>query len=124
MEHRDRPRLVPLMIFAVGVVLALFVFPDGMEIPVIAGFAVLEIVETTITWRLSRMWAPRFGPETLIGTRGRAVTACRPAGTVRVQNEEWQARCDVGVDADQPVRVVAREGLTLLVEPVEEARPA
>ena len=108
------------MIFLVGVVLALFVFPDGWEVPAIIGFGLLEIVETTITWRLSRMWAPRFGPETLIGSTGRAVTDCRPEGTVRVQSEEWRARCESGVAAGEAVRVVAREGLTLLVEP----RPA
>lgn len=108
------------MIFLLGVVLAIFVFPDGWEIPVIIGFGVLEIAETTITWRLSQLWAPRVGPETLIGARGRAITACRPSGTVRVQGEEWQARCEDGVDAGNQVRVVARERLTLIVEAVEE----
>lgn len=111
------------MIFLTGIVLAIFVFPDGMEVPVIIGFGLLEVVETAITWRLSRMWAPRFGPETLIGARGRAVTECRPRGTVRVQGEEWEARCDSGVEAGGPVRVKAREGLTLVVEPTEETTP-
>jgi len=43
---------------------------------------------------------------------------------VRVQGEEWQARCDAGVDAGvdagDPVRVLSREGLVLVVEPIEE----
>ena len=109
------------MIFVVGVLLAILVFPDGWEVPALIGFGLLEIVETAITWRLSRMWGPRFGPETLIGATGRAVTDCRPNGTVRVQSEEWQACSDVGISAGDPVRVVARHGLTLTVEPTHEA---
>ena len=108
------------MIFLTGIVLAFFVFPDGWEVPVIIGFGVLEVVETAITWRLSRLWAPKVGPETLIGARGRAVTDCRPNGTVRVQGEEWQARCDKGVDGGDPVRVMARDRLTLVVERATE----
>lgn len=108
------------MIFLLGVVLAIFVFPDGWEVPVIIGFGLLEIAETTFTWRLSQMWAPRVGPEALIGARGRAITDCRPSGTVRVQGEAWQARCEDGVDAGNPVRVVARERLTLVVEAIDE----
>jgi len=108
------------VIFLLGVVLAIFVFPDGWEVPVIIGFGVLEIAETTITWRLSQLWASRIGPETLIGARGRAITECRPSGTVRVHGEEWQARSEDGVDAGKPVRVVARERLTLIVEATEE----
>lgn len=106
------------MIFVIGIVLAIFVVPDGWQIPTIVGFGVLEVVETAVTWRLSRMWAPKMGPETLIGATGRALTACRPDGTVRVHGEEWQARCESGADADAPVRVVGRDRLTLLVEPI------
>lgn len=109
------------MIFLTGFLLAIFVFPDGWEVPVIIGFGILEIAETAITWRFSQIWAPLAGPETLIGTRGRAITDCRPSGTVRVRAEEWQARCDTGVAAGEPIRVLAREGLVLIVEPAEEA---
>jgi len=108
------------VIFVIGIILAIFVFPDGWEVPVIIGFGLLEIVETTITWRLSRMWGPTVGPETLIGAHGRAITDCRPIGRVRVQSEEWEARCDAGVDAGDPVRVLSREGLVLVIELTEE----
>lgn len=107
------------MIFVTGVILAIFVVPDGWEIPTVVGFGLLEVIETTVTWRLSRRWAPKMGPETLIGATGRAVTACRPDGTVRVHGEQWQARCEAGADADVPVRVVGRDRLTLLVEPMQ-----
>lgn len=108
------------MIFVIGIVLAIFVFPDGWEIPVIIGFGLLEIGETALTWRLSQMWGPTVGPETLIGARGRATTDCRPSGTVRVQGELWRARCDDGVDAGDPIRVVSRERLILVVKPAEK----
>lgn len=108
------------MIFLIGLLLALFVFPDGWEIPVIIGFGVLEIGETIFTWRLSRSWGVRWGPETLIGARGRAITDCRPSGTVRVEGDVWQARSETGVRAGEPVRVLSRAGLVLAVEPTEE----
>jgi membrane-bound serine protease (ClpP class) len=36
---------------------------------------------------------------------------------VRLQGELWRARCAEGADAGEQVRVVALDGLTLLVEP-------
>ena len=108
------------MIFLIGIFLALFVFPDGWEVPVIIGFGLLEIGETVFTWRLSRSWGVRWGPETLIGARGRAITDCQPSGTVRVHGDVWQARSDAGVRAGEPVRVLSRDGLVLAVEPTEE----
>ncbi len=62
----------------------------------------------------------KWGPETLIGARGRAITDCRPSGTVRVQGDVWQARSDSGVSAGEPVRVLSRDGLVLTVEPMDE----
>ena len=106
------------MIFLTGVLLAIFVVPDEWRVPVVIGFAILEVVETTVTWRLSRRWAPKVGPETLIGSIGSAVTDCKPTGTVRVRGEVWQARSDSGVGVGQRVRVLGRDGLTLLVEPL------
>ena len=107
------------MIFLAGVLLAVFVVPDAWDVPVVIGFGILEISETAFWWRRSRRAAPMVGTETLIGATGIAVTDCRPAGTVRVRGEIWQGRCDVGVPSGQPVRVSGRDGLTLLVEPVD-----
>ena len=106
------------MIFVTGVLLAFFVVPDAWDVPVVIGFGILEVAETTFWWRRSRRGVPRVGAETLIGAIGIAVTECRPAGTVRVRGEIWQAQCDAGVAAAQPVRVHGRDGLTLIVEPV------
>lgn len=107
------------MILLLGILLALTVVPDAWDIPVVIGFAILEATETLVTWRLSRRGAPKVGAETLIGAVGSAVTEIRPTGTVRVLGEVWQARSASAVAAGQPVRVNAREGLTLHVEPIE-----
>jgi membrane-bound serine protease (ClpP class) len=105
------------MILVTGVLLAVFVLPDAWDVPAVIGFGILEVAETTFWWRRSRRAAPKVGAETLIGAVGRAVTDCRPTGTVRVLGEVWQARSDPEVTAGQRVRVLARDGLTLLVEP-------
>ena len=57
-----------------------------------------------------------MGPETLVGSSGRVVTACHPLGQIRVQGELWRARCAEGADVGEQVRVVALDGLTLTVE--------
>jgi membrane protein implicated in regulation of membrane protease activity len=42
---------------------------------------------------------------------------------VRISGEIWAARCSAGADVGEEVRVVGRDGLTLLVEqaPIENA---
>jgi membrane-bound ClpP family serine protease len=107
------------MIFLTGILLAAFVVADEWRVPVVVGCAMLEVAETTITWRLSRRGKPKVGAETLIGALGTATIECRPAGTVRVAGEVWQAHCAAGADAGQGVRVRDRHGLTLQVEPIE-----
>jgi membrane protein implicated in regulation of membrane protease activity len=85
-----------------GIALAIFVVPDAWRLPVVLGFAVLEVIETTVTWRFSRRGKTKVGPETLIGAIGVAITDCRPSGMVRVRGE-----------------VVGRDGLMLHVEPAD-----
>lgn len=104
------------MIFLIGVAIGLFVVPDAWTLPVIIGAGVLEVAETYVTLKISRRGAPKVGPETLVGSEGRVIEACRPVGRVRVKGEIWRARCDLGADPDDLVRVTAREELTLIVE--------
>jgi membrane-bound serine protease (ClpP class) len=107
------------VILLIGIGLALFVVPDGWGIPVVIVAAVLEFFETVGTWRWSQRGRAKAGPETLVGGSGRAITEVRPEGMVRVRGEDWRARSETGVDAGHPIRVVGRDQLTLLVEPVE-----
>lgn len=107
------------MILLIGIALALFVVPDGWQVPVIIGAAGIEVAETAFAVRLSRRGRPKAGVETLIGAVGSVATECRPTGMVRVRGETWRARCDIGADAGQRVHVRGRDSLTLIVEPID-----
>ena len=104
------------MILVAGILLAIFVLPEQWRLPVILLAAVVEVVETLFWLWYSRRRRVQMGPETLVGSTGRVVTPCAPLGQVRVQGELWRAHCAEGADAGEAVRVVALDGLTLLVE--------
>ena len=107
------------MILLVGVAIAVFVVPDAWTVPVIVAAVAVEVTETAFTMWWSRRAPPKFGPETLAGSLGRAIEDCRPLGRVRVRGEVWQARSELNIPAGSPIRVVGRDGLTLLVEPAD-----
>jgi membrane-bound serine protease (ClpP class) len=71
----------------------------------------------------TRFATPTIGREWMIGSLGEAVQAVDPDGVVRVGQGEWRARTNraTPVPAGQPVRVVAIDGVTLEVEPLEGA---
>jgi membrane-bound serine protease (ClpP class) len=57
------------------------------------------------------------GAEQMIGIRGRVVEWTGDHGRVHVRGEIWAARAGAALVPDQPIRVVGRDGLTLIVEP-------
>jgi membrane protein implicated in regulation of membrane protease activity len=61
------------------------------------------------------------GAQTLIGRDATVTEPCHPSGQVRLNGEIWEARCDAGADPGDTVRVVARDDLTLVVEPAAAA---
>jgi membrane-bound serine protease (ClpP class) len=105
------------LLFVGAVLLALFVLPAPWGLVLVAAAAVVEVAETFFWIRLSRRRRIRAGAETLIGARAVVMSSCRPVGQVRVEGELWRARCEAGVEAGRTVRIVGRDGLTLLVEP-------
>jgi membrane-bound serine protease (ClpP class) len=105
------------MILLGAILLAAFVLPPVWGVGAVVAAGLVEIAETAFWIRLSRRRRIQVGPEALIGAHGEAVTPCRPEGRVRVGGELWQARCEAGVEAGDPIRVVGREALTLVVEP-------
>jgi membrane-bound serine protease (ClpP class) len=105
------------LLFVGAILLALFVVPAPWGLVLVAATAVVEVAETYFWIRLSRRRRIQAGAETLIGARAVVASSCRPTGQVRVQGELWRARCEAGADLGETVRVVGREGLTLLVEP-------
>ena len=109
------------MILLIGFAVAVFVVPDPLTLPVIGAAVVLEVSETLFTLWLSRRGRPKVGVDTLVGADGRVELACHPTGRVRVRGESWSAVCPAGADAGDRVRVIDRNGLTLVVEPVADA---
>ncbi|MEO8291340.1 MAG: NfeD family protein [Gaiellaceae bacterium] len=105
------------MAFVGAIVLALFVVPPPWGLVLVGAAGVVEIGETYFWIRLSRRRRIQAGAETLIGALAEVVSPCRPDGQVRVQGELWRTHCEAGADVGETVRVVAREALTLLVEP-------
>ena len=120
--RRRRPSDNAGVILLAGLVIGFLVVPDAWTVPVVVLAGILEAVETIWEVRFSRRGRARVGVETLVGATGRVEIACRPLGNVRIRGESWTARCDHpdGADAGAAVRVVGRDRLTLLVEPVAE----
>lgn len=71
----------------------------------------------------TRFSTPTIGREDLIGELGEALTELSPDGTVTVRSAPWRARVNraTPIEAGEPVRVAAIEGLVLEVEPLEGA---
>src|SRR5262249_24882624 len=87
----------------------------------IAGGVAIEAGEAFLTLRYGRRRRPVAGPEAMVGTLGTVVSPCRPDGSVRVAGELWHARGAARAGAGARVRVLAIDGLTLLVEPAPDA---
>ena len=71
----------------------------------------------------TRFATPTIGREWMIGADGVAVDAIEPEGTVSVGDAEWRARTNraTPIAAGDPLRVIAIDGVTLEVEPLEGA---
>jgi membrane protein implicated in regulation of membrane protease activity len=105
------------LLFVGAILLALFVLPEPWGLVLVVAAAVAEVAETWFWIHLSRRRRVQAGAETLIAARAVVAVPCRPMGQVRVAGELWRAHCPAGAEAGETVRVVGREGLTLLVEP-------
>ena len=108
------------MVLLLAILLVLFVsFPSPWNVIVLAVACVLEVVEIAFLrrWskRLDRRTARTTGSEAMIGRSAEVVEPCRPKGTVQLQGELWEARCEGGADAGETVRVKSIDGLTLIV---------
>ena len=92
----------------------------GISVPLILGFALASAgLLMFVVGMALRAWRRPVasGAEELIGARGEALSGFPGEGRVHLHGEVWSARCAAAVPAGSPVRVTARVGLTLLVEP-------
>jgi membrane-bound serine protease (ClpP class) len=105
------------VLFFGAILLAIFVVPAPWGLVLVAVAAVAEVGETFFWLRYSQRRRIQMGAETLIGARADVLSTCDPIGQVRIDGEIWRAQCREGAAVGQRVRVVGRDGLTLLVEP-------
>jgi len=90
----------------------------------VAGTLLFFISVMTAALRV-RLRRPITGEEAIIGTVGEAKTDIAPEGTVVTKGTLWRARTmETGIAAGSRVKVMATEGLVLLVEPLHEDDPA
>lgn len=61
------------------------------------------------------------GQEQLIGARGEALEPFEQKGAVFVHGERWAARAESPVHRNQAVKVIGRDGLTLVVRPLNHS---
>lgn len=71
----------------------------------------------------TRFATPTIGREWMIGSTGMAVGTINPLGIVRIHDANWRARTNraTPIQDGQELRVVAIDGVTLEVEPLEGA---
>ncbi len=96
-------------------------FGFGVAWPLIAGAAVTSaaFVIGVATFALkARRRAVRTWAEEMIGSAGEVINWADGHGQVRVHGEIWAARSDQSLAGRHRVRVIGREGLTLLVQEV------
>jgi membrane-bound serine protease (ClpP class) len=66
----------------------------------------------------------KFFLTTMVGTRGRVVSALNPEGQVRIHGELWQAiAADSPINSGEEITVVEHEGLILTVARYEKNAP-
>ena len=110
------------MILLAAILLAILVVPSPWEAPVIAAGGIWEAAEAVLWIRWSQRRRARVGAEALPGQTAKVVERLSPGGRVHVQGELWSARSTSAepVEAGAQVRILALEGLTLVVEPLPD----
>ncbi len=109
---------------------SLYLFPGTGFLPAVN--PVLAVIISLLTggflWFIVRktMGAARARPlqdlQNLIGQAGQAKTEIFDGGSVQVSSELWSARSEQAIPAGSRVRVVSREGFTLIVERDEQTK--
>ena len=118
MCRRQRRRMIETMFLALALLLFL-ILPDPWN--VVGGVVSLAcgVVEITYWQRRMRRVKVTTGVDNLIGATGEVTAPLAPVGQIRVLGELWEARSSSELPERTIVRVVAIDGLTLDVEPVD-----
>jgi len=107
-----------------GSILATRDIPDmqislGAIVPAAIGLAVGILLLGRLAMKAQRK-APETGVEAMINQTGHTRTDLKPdvAGQIDAHGEIWTAISRVPIAAGAPVRIVAMQGLTMVVEPL------
>ncbi|PMR73217.1 NfeD family protein [Billgrantia endophytica] len=111
-----------IVAFVIGSVMLMDADNLRISLPMIGGIAALAA--GFMLWTLTRFMGlrrrpARTGHEQLVGSQGRVLENFEGHGHVLVMGERWNARGTGPLHKNQVVRVVAVEGLTLVVQPID-----
>jgi membrane-bound serine protease (ClpP class) len=97
--------------------------PNWLSLIAGIGGVMLAFIVGMPSMTRTRFATPTIGREWLIGAEGTAVEAVDPDGVVLVGEAQWRARTNraTPIQAGEPLRVAAIDGVTLEVEPLEGA---
>ncbi len=119
-----------LAVSIIGVIAgSLYLFPGTGFVPAVNPIlaVVMSALSGAFLWFATRkiMLAIRARPlqdmERLVGQIGQTRTEVQVSGSVQVASELWSARSSSAIPAGSWVRVVGREGFTLVVEPKDQS---
>ena len=119
-------REIFLILSLLGLIVgSVYLFPTKGFLPAVNPFLAVgvSLLAAGFTWLVVRKGIqahharPLQDLEKLIGQAGQAKTEVRESGSVQVASELWSARSDKAIPVGAWVRVVKRDGFTLIVEP-------
>jgi membrane-bound serine protease (ClpP class) len=99
------------------------IWPSWLAVVVGIGGTMLVFIAGMPSMVRTRFATPTIGREWMIGAAGTAVDAIDPEGVVQVGEAQWRARTNraTPIPAGDELKVVAIDGVTLEVEPLEGA---
>ncbi|MBE0520416.1 nodulation protein NfeD [Candidatus Bathyarchaeota archaeon] len=89
---------------------------------VIALVAILTVFSALVLYKIVKAKKKRLTVLEFIGGVGRTIDEIGPekVGFIRFHGEYWKAHSDTIIKPNQKVKILAKEGLTLIVEPLKE----
>ncbi len=102
------------MSFVIGTAIALYFLEGIWRVLLIAGVALVEVIEISI-WLRWRKVGATTGAEGLVGIKGTAISDLTPEGQVKVKGQLWKAYCASGAKVGDEIVVEGVDGLMLMV---------
>lgn len=106
-----------LAVSLIAAILA-FIFLDAPWRYVLAGLLLLTDVVEVYLWLKWRKTKSITGAEAMVGARGVALTECDPEGQVKVKGQIWRAHSSPSAKPNDPIEVVAVDGISLRITPI------